>query len=231
MALGAMAVSGAEASAQNCGPNGCGPLLGGLTGGCSGNGCVGNGTALFGPDRWTLFKRPDGNQPACASRSYPLSDWAYIRKYCGPSLIPGSCYGHFQTKWRRWEDVCPGSGAGDAPCAAVFPGAVAYPQPAPIGAYQPGMAPAQPGMVVPAPLPNPGNPGTPVLPPPTPLPGGTALPAPIPMPLPIPEPKLLENKQSLLPRTVPSAQSVAPMSVPGNLPVISNADRLAPPRY
>lgn len=34
----------------------------------------------------------------------------YIRKPCTPhqpTLAPGACYGHFQTQWNRWEDVCP----------------------------------------------------------------------------------------------------------------------------
>ena len=31
---------------------------------------------------------------------------------CGPTLIPGTPYGHFETKWRRWEDHAGGCGSG-----------------------------------------------------------------------------------------------------------------------
>ncbi len=35
------------------------------------------------------------------------------------NLCPGSCFGYFQTQWRKWEDVCPypylGVGLTDAP--------------------------------------------------------------------------------------------------------------------
>ena len=37
------------------------------------------------------------------------------------TLCPGSCFGHFQTQWRKWDEVCPypytGSGVNDAPRA------------------------------------------------------------------------------------------------------------------
>ena len=110
LAAGVFAVIGAgSALGQGCDtPSGCGrsPLFG--TG------------ALFAPNK-DLSRRPNGNQPLCATRTYPLSDWAYIRKYCGPTLNPGSCYGHYQTKWRKWEDVCPQGSEGG--CAGTTPGA------------------------------------------------------------------------------------------------------------
>ncbi len=110
LAAGVFAVIGAgSALGQGCDtPSGCGrsPLFG--TG------------ALFAPNK-DLSRRPNGNQPLCATRTYPLSDWAYIRKYCGPTLNPGSCYGHYQTKWRKWEDVCPQGREGG--CAGTTPGA------------------------------------------------------------------------------------------------------------
>jgi hypothetical protein len=44
-------------------------------------------------------------------------------------LCPGSCFGYFQTQWRKWDDVCPypylGMGASDAgrlPGTAPRPG-------------------------------------------------------------------------------------------------------------
>jgi hypothetical protein len=35
------------------------------------------------------------------------------------TLCPGSCFGYFQTQWRKWDEVCPypylGQGVSDAP--------------------------------------------------------------------------------------------------------------------
>lgn len=46
------------------------------------------------------------------------------------NLCPGACFGHFQTQWRKWEDVCPypyiGHGVSDAPRR---PTPVAVPRP------------------------------------------------------------------------------------------------------
>jgi hypothetical protein len=45
------------------------------------------------------------------------------------TLCPGSCFGYFQTQWRKWDDVCPypylGVGVSDAP---RLPGAPLPPQ-------------------------------------------------------------------------------------------------------
>ncbi len=111
LAVGAVAVAGASsafAQAQGCDtPGGCGhsPLFG--TG------------ALFAPNKH-FARYPDANYPRCATKTYPISDWKYISKYCGPTLNPGTCYGYYPTKWRRWEEACP-TGSG---CAAISPSAM-----------------------------------------------------------------------------------------------------------
>ena len=95
-----------------------------LSGSCAGGACARSNSGTYGPALFganpsgKLFtnRQMGGCEPYCANNSYPLSDWAYIRKFCGPQLIPGSCYGHYQTKWRKWEDHCPGSTAGDGSC-------------------------------------------------------------------------------------------------------------------
>lgn len=106
LAVGAVATAGAGgAFAQGCDtPGGCGhsPLFG--TG------------ALFAPNK-LLARYPDANSPRCATKTYPISDWKYISKYCGPTLNPGTSYGFSPTKWRRWDEACP-TGIG---YAAILP--------------------------------------------------------------------------------------------------------------
>ena len=120
-----------------------------LSGSCSGGACARSNSGTYGPALFganpsgKIFsnRQMGGCEPYCANNSYPLSDWAYIRKFCGPQLIPGSCYGHFQTKWRKWEDHCPGGSTGaNGECV---PGAM--PINAPYG------MPDQPMMVTPQP--------------------------------------------------------------------------------
>lgn len=146
-------------TAPAVGCDGCatvGPVLGGYTG----LGSTGTGVGLFAdnPRWWRKRQRIDGqNQPACAVNSYPLSDWAYIRRYCRPTILPGTCYGHFQTKWRRWEDHCPqqGGAVGCDPFAvggAVYP-TPAYPTAAPVLQAPPAYTP--PSQPLPAPTPQP----------------------------------------------------------------------------
>jgi len=156
----------AYAPAVGC--DGCaavGPVLGGYTG----LGGSGTGVGLFAnnPPWWRKRQRIDGqNQPACAVNSFPLSDWAYIRRYCRPTIIPGTCYGHFQTKWRKWEDHCPQQG-GAVGCDPYAVGG-AYPPPAystttpvfqtPPAYYPPSQpipAPTRPPEVAPTPMPTP----------------------------------------------------------------------------
>src|SRR5688500_14509968 len=61
-------------------------------GGCAGGSCgvagpAGNG-AMFKANK---HQCKDGCQPYCATKTFPHSDWHYIKKYCGPSLIPDGC--------------------------------------------------------------------------------------------------------------------------------------------
>ncbi len=99
-------------------PGGCGTvgIVGPCVGGCTGLGAAGTGIGLFAPNRKNRRGIDGQQQPACAVNSFPLSDWLYIRRFCGPTILPGTCYGHFQTKWRKWEDHCPQQ-AGAAGCA------------------------------------------------------------------------------------------------------------------
>lgn len=112
---GAIAVGGASsAHAQGCDtPGGCGPAP-----------VFGTG-ALFAPNK-NHARYPDANYPLCATKAYPLSDWKFISKYCGPTLNPGTCYGYYPTKWRRWEEICPQGG--EAGCAATMPAPSGIPQ-------------------------------------------------------------------------------------------------------
>jgi hypothetical protein len=95
-----------------------------LSSSCVGGACANTNSGTFGPALFganpsgKLFtRRPVGGcEPYCAVNSFPLSDWAYIRRFCGPQLIPGSCYGHYQTKWRKWEDHCPNGTGTDGAC-------------------------------------------------------------------------------------------------------------------
>ncbi len=156
-----------------------------LFGNC-GNASAGSyGPALFAPNRLTPH-RPNGCEPYCANNNFPLSDWNYIRKYCGPTLIPGSCYGHFQTKWRKWEDHCPG-GSG-APCAPGQGAELLYnPIPtAPAPMYQPA-----PMLQTPVPMPNTTQPGSELLP--------------------KPQPPVGDDKPSLFPSSIPLPKIPAPM--------------------
>jgi hypothetical protein len=149
--------------------------------GCASGQCnngYGNGNpANFAPNK--PFHK-NGCQPYCATKTYPHSDWHYIKHYCGPSLIPGSCYGHFNTTWRRWEDVCPqwqpnnDVVCGAQGCAAPLgcpPGALnSYPG----ETYISPTPEVQPIPAAPAPAPAP-----------TPLPTPAPVPAPMPMPMPV----------------------------------------------
>jgi hypothetical protein len=60
----------------------------------------------------------DCKGPNCPGQKiYPKLESQYIKKFCGPTIIPGSCHGHFQTQWRKWEDACPNGNCD--PAAAV----------------------------------------------------------------------------------------------------------------
>ena len=129
-----------------------------LSGSCSGGACARSNSGTYGPALFganpsgKIFsnRQMGGCEPYCAVNSYPLSDWAYIRKFCGPQLIPGSCYGHFQTKWRKWEDHCP-SGTTGANGECIPSG---MPISAPYGMIdQPMMVTPQPGTTLGEPRP------------------------------------------------------------------------------
>ncbi len=110
-ALAALALVAGSAAAQYSLP--VGPVSGCAVGNCAAANHGTYGPALFAQNRsqdGKHFPLAGPNEPGCVGRSsYPLSDWHYIRQFCGPTLQPGSCYGHFQTKWRRWDQICPGS--------------------------------------------------------------------------------------------------------------------------
>lgn len=40
-------------------------------------------------------------------KQYPRFDSKYIKKFCAPTICPGSCNGYFQTKWTPWAYACP----------------------------------------------------------------------------------------------------------------------------
>jgi hypothetical protein len=90
----------------------------------------------------------------------------HAKKITVPTLCPGACFGYFQTKWNRWEDVCShyyqGINVSDAPKAPI-PAAKT-----PIGAKAP---PAT--TTVPMPMPNP------TVPVPSPLPAPSTVPNPM----------------------------------------------------
>ncbi len=119
----AFGLTAAVASAQ-------GPIVYGPVVGCPLGNCAAANHGTYGPALFAVnpakkhFGLPGPNEPECVGRSsYPLSDWHYIRQFCGPTLQPGTCYGHFQTKWRKWEDICPNPGG----CATAAPELMAPP--------------------------------------------------------------------------------------------------------
>lgn len=110
LAVAALGLSAAVASAQDSPTLVYGPVVG-----CPWGHCAAANHGTFGPALCAA-------KPACVGRSsYPLSDWHYIRQFCGPTLQPGTCYGHHQTKWRRWDEACAGVG-----------GCTTAPEPAPL---------------------------------------------------------------------------------------------------
>lgn len=133
-----------------------------VTGECAAANRGSYGPAFFAPNRchgrWL-----SSSQPACANNNFPLSDWAYIRKYCGPTLIPGTPYGHFQTKWRKWEDHAGGCATG-VPDGVVIGDPVVPPPAPPVAESMP--APNVP-LTAPNPLPKTGDakPADPAAPP------------------------------------------------------------------
>lgn len=78
--------------------------------------------------------------PACGHGGLtpsPKFESRYIAKFCYPQIVPGSCYGHFPTKWAPWPcqpwptaDAAPQPGAKAEPPAKIPP-AGPEPMPAP----------------------------------------------------------------------------------------------------
>jgi hypothetical protein len=182
----------------------------------SGNCDVGRGNpANFAPNK--PFHCKNGCKPYCATKTYPHSDWHYIKHYCGPSLIPDGCnnaYGHFPTTWRRWEDIAPGWQPANV-CVGSHCNAAIGCQPGAAEYYLPGNGMPAPEMIpvpAPAPVPTPVPAPTPV-PQPMPIPAPAPVPAPIPVPMPMPmQPKGL----SLAP--VAPSQVIVVQATPVELP-------------
>ena len=178
---------------------------------------TGNGNpANFAPNK--PFHK-NGCQPYCATKTYPHSDWHYIKHYCGPSLIPDGCsnaYGHFPTTWRRWEDISPGwqpSNNADCTNRGYAGGAVGC-QPS-AGEYQfPANSYSAP---VPAPIPAP-------VPTPTPVP----VPMPIPAPTPVPAPMPMAPTPTPAPTPVPAPIPMAPTPAPAPMPMAPKGLSLMP---
>lgn len=222
MAAVAIPVAG-TATAQVIGsvPNGVtSPGAPCLFGGCAATNQGSYGPAFFAPNK-NMSHRPCGDQPYCATETYPKSDWAYIRKYCGPTIIPGSCYGHFQTKWRKWEDHCPGSADPLTDVPPPAPGGVGVdlnPQPIP-----PQPLPKQPEAPK---TETPKAPASESLPAPksTP-PGGTTIPMPLPKPM---EPGELP-KIPVVPKKISGEIQTGSETPPVPMPVSEPARVIVPP--
>jgi hypothetical protein len=133
LAAAALGLSAAVASAQA-------PLLYGPVAGCAAGNCASAshgtyGPALFAvnPPQGRLNKLAGPDEPGCVGRSsYPLSDWAYIRQFCGPTLHPGTCHGYYPTKWRKWDESCPGGVCGSAGVEVAAPAPLLIAPPGPI---------------------------------------------------------------------------------------------------
>jgi hypothetical protein len=145
------------------------------------------GVWLFGP---TLASAQYTKQTTCVGKkTLPVSDKHYIKKFCGPTVCPGSCFGYFPTKWTRWEDACAGDGTCGDPSGVMFQGVGTVIEQAPQagpGTTAPATKPATP--VETAPVPKPATPKT-----------GEAGPS---SPLPLPTP----TTPPTIPGTTPPAQ-------------------------
>jgi hypothetical protein len=230
LAAAAFGLSAAVATAQA--PIQYGPVAGCPLGNCAAANHGTYGPALFAvnPPQNRLNRLAGPDEPGCVGRSsYPLTDWHYIRQFCGPTLHPGTCHGYYATKWRKWDDSC--ATPGGCNTAAV---AHDLTPPAPLMIAPPAtpVAPMQPSEKLP--LPKEDKPKTelpktdvpkvdPVTPPkvplipkdgsagPAPLPVIPALPVPAPMPMPS-EPGKINTTESLMPMPMPAV--VVPVPEP-----------------
>jgi len=141
LAVAALGLSAAVASAQDPPALLYGPVVGCPWGHCAAANHGTYGPALFAANPVSKhFALAEPNEPACIGRSsYPLSDWHYIRQFCGPTLQPGTCFGYNPTKWRKWEETCAGVGGCAAP-ELVPPPVMSLP-PQPIAPINPTPAP------------------------------------------------------------------------------------------
>lgn len=220
----AFGLTAAVAGAQS--PITYGPVAGCPLGNCAAANHGTYGPALFAvnPPQNRLNKLAGPDEPSCVGRSsYPLSDWHYIRQFCGPTLQPGTCHGYHQTKWRKWDDSCATPGGCNS--AAVAPELMA---PAPLMIAPPPVAPVQPSEKLPAPKedkPKTDVPKTdvpkvdPVTPPKVPLipKDSSTLPAPLPvvpvLPAPMPkpsEPGKINTTDTLVPMPMPMPMVTTP---------------------
>jgi len=226
LAVAALGLSAAVASAQDPPTLVYGPVVGCPWGHCAAANHGTYGPALFASNPKGHSKLLGPDEPSCIGRSsYPLSDWHYIRQFCGPTLHPGTCYGYYPTKWRKWEETCPGG-----VCGTAAGGPDVLLAPAPIMAAPPGpITPLTPSEQLPPPKedkpkdpPKTDGPKVdPVTPPKVPLiPKDTGtLPSPLPtvpiVPVPMPnptEPGKINTTEATMP--VPPSTVVPPSPEP-----------------
>ncbi len=209
----AFGLTAAVASAQS--PIQYGPVAGCAVGNCAAANHGTYGPALFtvNPPQNRLNRLAGPDEPGCVGRSsYPLSDWHYIRQFCGPTLQPGTCHGYHATKWRKWEDTC--ATAGGAGCGAAAPVMMA-PAPLLYAPPTPTAPPAKSSEELPTPKED--KPKTdvpkvdPVTPPKVPLipKDSSTVPAPLPkiprLPMPMPpEPGKINSTDTLLSVPIPA---------------------------
>lgn len=136
--------------------------------------------ALGAPCENCAASQPQGCETCDKGCRTPLFGGLHTHKVKVPYLCPGACFGYFQTKWNRWEDVCShyyqGVNVSDAP-KPVVPEAKRPPMPKPLGT---------------GPMPTPMPPPKPEA---SPLPSPTPAPSPTPIP-PVPMPKGVDSKFS-----------------------------------
>jgi len=54
----------------------------------------------------SCLARPAGCGPH-GMKQYPLSEWRYIKQFCGPHITPESCFGYYKPQITRWTEACP----------------------------------------------------------------------------------------------------------------------------
>src|SRR5688500_18437798 len=93
------------------------------------NGLIGSavGLGLLAPA--AAFAQHTGggyhHYPKCdGSHTLPILDKHYIKRYCGPTVNPGTCFGYYPTRWTQWEVACPEGGGCEMPVYGPGPGPV-----------------------------------------------------------------------------------------------------------